>query len=58
MARELDPVLVEVIRNELAAVSEEMAIATVRTARCVTLANTISRSSVKSGEPRQIAAKS
>jgi N-methylhydantoinase B len=33
MARELDPVLVEVIRNELAAVSEEMAIATVRTAR-------------------------
>ena len=33
MAREYDPVLVEVIRNELAAVSEEMAIATVRTAR-------------------------
>jgi len=33
MTRAYDPVLVEVIRNELAAVSEEMAIATARTAR-------------------------
>ncbi len=33
MARAFDPILVEVIRNELAAVAEEMAIATARTAR-------------------------